>query len=191
LELPANPGKGEPCQFDYNTISDVILHLRYTAREGGGLLRKEAVKNVATTIEAAHAAGSVRLFSVRYEFPSEWAKFQGQTPRANQRFELALSLREEHYPFWSQGRLESVARVDLLARSTRNPIPGSLDVFDEADQNDATGRKDTLARDAGLANLLVGKLTNIGLPSSPVSELKFYLEDREIGDLWVAVTWGK
>jgi len=191
LELPANPGKGEPCQFDYNTISDVILHLRYTAREGGGLLRKEAVKNVATTIEAAHAAGSVRLFSVRYEFPSEWAKFQGQTPRANQRFELALSLREEHYPFWSQGRLESVARVDLLARSTRNPIPGSLDVFDKADQNDATGRKDTLARDAGLANLLVGKLTNIGLPSSPVSELKFYLEDREIGDLWVAVTWGK
>ena len=133
----------------------------------------------------------MRLFSVRHEFPSEWAKFQGQTPGANQRFELALNLREEHYPFWSQVRLSSVLRVDLFARSTKDPVPGSLDVFDKADQNDATGKKDTLAKDAALDNLLVGKLTNIGLPSSPVSEVKFFLEDREIGDLWVAVTWGK
>lgn len=191
LELPANPSKKDPAQFDYKTISDVILHLRYTAREGGGLLRKEAVKNVATTIEAAQAAGSVRLFSVRHEFPTEWAKFQGHTPGANQRFELALNLREEHYPFWSQGRLESVTRVDLLARSTKDPVPGSLDIFDRADQNDATGKKDTLAKDAALDNLLVGKLTNIGLPSSPVGEVKFFFEEREISDLWVAVTWGK
>jgi hypothetical protein len=33
LELPA-----EFRQFDYNTISDVILHVRYTARQGGSLL---------------------------------------------------------------------------------------------------------------------------------------------------------
>jgi hypothetical protein len=190
LELPANPSKGDPRQFDYNTISDVILHLRYTAREGGGLLRKEAVKNVATTIEAAQAAGSVRLFSVRHEFPSEWAKFQGQTPGVNQRFELALNLRPEHYPFWSQGRLNRVPRVDLLARSTRDPVPGSLDVFDKAAKND-TVKKATLAKDAALENLLVGKLTEISLPSSPDSEVKFFFEDREIGDLWVAVTWGQ
>lgn len=191
LELPANPSKKDPAQFDYNTISDAILHIRYTAREGGGLLRKEAVKNVATTIEAAQAAGSVRLFSVRHEFPTEWAKFQGQTPGANQRFELVLNLREEHYPFWSQGHLNSVLRVNLLARSTKDPVPGSLVVFDKADQNDATGKKDTLAKDAALDNLLVGKLTEISLPSSPVSEVKFFVEDRKIGDLWVAVTWGK
>ncbi len=40
LELPADPSKGDPAQFDYNTISDVILHIRYTAREGGALLRR-------------------------------------------------------------------------------------------------------------------------------------------------------
>src|SRR5262249_8071213 len=48
LELPANPSKNEPRQFDYETISDVILHLRYTAREGGGLLRNGAIANLAT-----------------------------------------------------------------------------------------------------------------------------------------------
>src|SRR5262249_52053178 len=31
LQLPANPSAGDPCLFDYNTISDIILHFRYTA----------------------------------------------------------------------------------------------------------------------------------------------------------------
>ena len=91
LELPANPSKGDPRQFDYDTISDVILHIRYTAREGGGLLRKGAMDNLKTAIDEAQAAGSVRLFSVRHEFPTEWAKFQSQTPAPDQRFELALN----------------------------------------------------------------------------------------------------
>lgn len=191
LELPANPSKKDPAQFDYNTISDVILHIRYTAREGGGLLRKEAVKNVATTIEAAQAAGSVRLFSVRHEFPTEWAKFQGQTPGANQRFELALNLREEHYPFWSQGRLNSVLRVDLLARSTKDPIPASLDVYDKVNDQPAAAKKDTLAKDPALGNLLVGKLSNIAVPTNPVGELKLFFDDKTMEDLWITVTWSK
>ncbi|MEQ1742475.1 MAG: neuraminidase-like domain-containing protein [Candidatus Nitrotoga sp.] len=186
LELPADVR-----QFDYNTISDVILHIRYTAREGGELLRNGAVANLAAGIEAATVAGSVRLFSVRHEFPTEWAKFQSQASIPGQRFELAITLRPEHYPFWSQGRLNSVLRVELLARSTQNPAPGSLDIFDKADQNDATGKKDTLAKDAAFANLLVGELTQIGLPASPVSEVKIFFVAREIGELWVAVKWGQ
>ena len=30
-------------QFDYSTISDVILHVRYTAEENGGLFKEGAV----------------------------------------------------------------------------------------------------------------------------------------------------
>lgn len=76
LELPAHPSKNEPSQFDYETISGVILHFRYTVREGGTLLRREAVKNLNAAIEAAQAIGSLRLFSIRHEFPTEWAKFK-------------------------------------------------------------------------------------------------------------------
>ena len=130
LELPADPSKNDPAQFDYQTISDVILHMRYTARQGGGLLRKAATENLKTAIADAQNAGTVRLFSVRHEFPGEWAQFQGQAASANGRFRLALKLRPEHYPFWSQGRLGTVARVDLLARSSKKPVPGTLDVFD-------------------------------------------------------------
>jgi hypothetical protein len=142
--------------------------------------------NLKTLIEEAQAIGSVRLFSIRHEFPSEWAKFQGQEPRANQRFALALNLRAEHYPYWSLGRLKSVKRVDILARSTNS----RLDIFDKIDQNDAMVKKDSLAEDTTLGNLLVGKLTNIALPTSPVGKFQIFLEDKAMEDLWIAVTWG-
>lgn len=189
LELPANPSKKDPAQFDYKTISDVILHLRYTAREGGGLLRNGATANVKELIKDAQAVGSVRLFSVRHEFPTEWAKFQSQTPAANQRFELVLNLRAEHYPFWSQGRLNSVARVDMLAASTQAPVPGSMDVFENADKND-NAKKGTLSKDAAFGNLLRGPLTT-GLPAKPVGELKLFFNANSMSDLWVVVTWSE
>ena len=106
LELPANPSKGDPQQFDYDTISDVILHIRYTAREGGALLRKGAIETIKELIDAAQASGSVRLFSVRHEFPTEWARFQSQTPAANQRFELALKLHRRALPVLEPGTPE-------------------------------------------------------------------------------------
>lgn len=45
LVLPAS-STTDPGQFDYGTISDVILHLRYTARDGGPLLRDAAVSSL-------------------------------------------------------------------------------------------------------------------------------------------------
>jgi hypothetical protein len=187
LELPADVR-----QFDYDTISDVILHIRYTAREGGGLLRKGAVDNLTAAIEASQAAGSIRLFSVRHEFPSEWAKFLGQVPGAGDRNELAIKLRQAHYPFWSQGRLKSVTRVDILARSTEDSAPTSLDVFDKASGLPPATKKDTLNKDPALGDLLVGKLTSgetgIALPK-PEGELKLIFAGKAISDLWIAVTW--
>jgi hypothetical protein len=189
LELPGNPSRSDPVQFDYETISDVILHIRYTAREGGALLRRAAISNIKTLIDDAKAAGSVRMFSVRQEFPNEWAKFNTQTPGANQRFLLELGLRAEHYPFWSQGRLTSVTRVDVLARSSKAVAPASVDVFDRADKADAATKHDTLAKDVGMGNLLIGKFTGMALPATPVEDVKLYFNDNEVADLWIAVTW--
>ena len=49
-------------QFDYDTITDVILHMRYTAREGGGLLRKEAI---AEAIARGYAEG-IKAYFAKY-----------------------------------------------------------------------------------------------------------------------------
>jgi hypothetical protein len=172
LELPADVR-----QFDYDTISDVILHIRYTAREGGGLIRKGAV-------EEAQAVGSVRLFSVRHEFPTEWARFRSvQLDAATPVAELTLNLGEQHYPFWSQGRLEAVKRVDLFAKTAKN----SMEI---TDQPEGAGNKDTLVKNTSLGNLRAGKLTNIPLPT-PTGKFTLYFNDNSMEDLWLALAWGK
>ncbi|HYI12533.1 MAG TPA: insecticidal toxin protein [Thermoanaerobaculia bacterium] len=183
LTLPANPGRGEPAQFDYDTISDVVLHVRYTAREGGGLLRSGAIANTA----AVRAAGTVRLLSVRHEFPTEWAKFRGHTPPSDERFELTLDLRREHYPFWAANGLKRLTRVDVLVRSAQNPMPNTIQV---ADGNDATAKTDPLAKDSSLGNLLVGTLANVR-PSEPLGKVKLFFDTNAMADLWIAVTWGE
>ncbi|MCC6916288.1 hypothetical protein [Nitrosomonas sp.] len=185
LQLPANPGKGDPVQFDYGTISDVILHIRYTAREGGALLRNSALTYINELISEAQAPGTLRLFSARQEFPAEWARFQSQN---DQPFKLLINLHEEHYPFWSKGRLNGVARMDILVRSTANPSPGSIEITVQSDRN-SDAKKITLAKDLSLGNLLVGKLPDDVLPSLPTGKLEFACNKKIIDDLWFGITW--
>lgn len=91
LELPS-----ELRQFDYDTIADVILHLRYTAREAGGLLRAAVVDNLKTKIDTAQAPGSLRLLSLRRDFPTEWARFKRAPAQTS---ELNIKIRQEHFPY--------------------------------------------------------------------------------------------
>jgi hypothetical protein len=69
--------------FDYTTISDVILHVRYTARAGGDQLATQATKELTGNL-APPASGPTSgtttvsqalLFCLRYDFPTEWANF--------------------------------------------------------------------------------------------------------------------
>ncbi|MBK9316761.1 MAG: hypothetical protein IPM55_21325 [Acidobacteria bacterium] len=197
LELPANPSKGDPCQFDYDTITDVILHLRYTAREGGGLLRNRAIADLTARTEEAQSVGSVRMFSVRHEFSTEWAKLKSiKISGATKAAELTLKLREEHYPFWSRSRVEVAKRVDLFAgesKDTKNEIEFSS-MLDNAGDLDSTV-KDKLVKDPAFPGLRVGKLDKVPLPkpihSAPEEVFTMYFNDNSMEELWIALTWGK
>ena len=185
LELPGDPSSGDPLQFDYDTISDIIIHIRYMAREGGGLLKSGAIAHLKDQIDLAQTVGSIRLFSIRDEFLTEWAKFksiniEGTTTTA----ELKLDLRAEHYPFWSQGRLEAVKRIDFFAKTAKNTVEISTKI-------EGTEYKDTLVKDQSLGDLRTATLTNIPLPSSPISPLTLNFNDNSMEDMWLALTWGK
>jgi len=188
LELPANPSKKDPAQFDYNTITDVILHMRYTARNGGGLLRNGAIANLKNLIAAGESVGSMRLFSVRHEFPAEWARFTTKVPPAKGRYELKLNLRPEHYPFWSQGRVKVVTRVDVLAVSKATPSPASIDIADKADKNDVNAKVDSLTKDVSMGGLLVARFQKIALPA-PEGDFTLFVDVNSLNDLWIGLTW--
>jgi hypothetical protein len=175
LQLPTLP------QFDYQTIADIILHMRYTAREGGALLAKGAANILQTALAEAQAVGSVRLFSIRHEFPTAWAKFKNiQLAGAITRAELALTLRAEHYPFWSQGLPITLHQVTFFAQTTSSVT-----------LSDSTGtQKDPLVLDTTL-NLRVAPLHNIQPLPAALGTFTIYLDNNSLDDLWLAVTWGQ
>jgi hypothetical protein len=96
--------------FDYMTISDVILHLRYTARSGGGALAAQASKELAMMLDTAGQSGQAVMLNLRYDFPAEWATFVNGT--AN----FAATLTRERFPYIVQGAAKlTVDAVRLYA----------------------------------------------------------------------------
>ena len=69
-------------QFDYNTISDVIMQVKYTAREGGDALKTNAsdnlINNINQILVSLKDTGLMQLFSLKHEFPTEWYAFLNQ-----------------------------------------------------------------------------------------------------------------
>jgi hypothetical protein len=182
LELPSDLR-----QFDYETISDVILHIRYTAREGGGLLRSAAVANLKDLIDEAQPAGSVRLFSLRHEFSTEWAKFKNvKVPGSANTADLTLELRQEHFPFWSLDSLEAVKRADLFAK----PAKSTKATIEVSYKDPPTGTKDNLVKDASLNSLRAGKLSHFPV-ATPLGKFTLSLNDNSMENLWLALAWGK
>lgn len=138
LELPAV----EP-QFDYRTISDVILHVRYTAVDGGAGLRKVASEQLGRTIATAASSGHV-LLDLRNEFASSWATVVGAAASApNAQHVMMLPRMESALPFYLRSRVSSITatKVSILSDAELPPVTLSGDpagkTNPQADQPDA------------------------------------------------------
>jgi len=191
LELPANPMNDDPAQFDYATISDVVLHLRYTARPGGSALRHGAVAELRRLIGEASAPGSVRLFSARHDFPDAWARFVGSTASATDRLRLSLPLSPQLYPFWSRDALGSVHALALLAQPSKGAATDKHDkVYEKGNRTDAAVAAN-LTKQREFGNLSCGAFTSANFPATPDSgSLEWFFDGNQFDDIWIAVTWG-
>lgn len=95
-DLPSNnPDSdfGNPLrQFDYDTVSDAILHIKYTAREDAGPFKNGAITHLRTYMYQDGARPSLRMFNLRQEFPTQWHRFLKPTnPDEGNVFELKMS----------------------------------------------------------------------------------------------------
>ncbi|OLE54053.1 MAG: hypothetical protein AUG51_10120 [Acidobacteria bacterium 13_1_20CM_3_53_8] len=86
--------------FDFETISDVIITLNYTAREGGELLRAAA----RAAVLAGPHTNLLRLFSARHEFPFEWHGFLSGTNASGIQSMLIDLTQPERFPFRFKGK---------------------------------------------------------------------------------------
>jgi hypothetical protein len=145
--------------FDFETISDVVINLRYTARDGGAALATVAKQAASlpkpATQPPANGNGAAfpdqsnlaRFFSLRHEFPTDWYKFLNP-PASDSVQTMTLSLTRERFPFQYRGKKINVSGIDLMLKfkdiedaqrfTTGTPLgdfaagqgsPGSLSVY--------------------------------------------------------------
>jgi hypothetical protein len=112
LDLPPDTNA-----FDLDTLTDAILHLRYTATEGGEPMAVAA----RATASGAPTRSSAFLVRLDHAFAADWAGLVGP-PAAGQDQALAFRIGKDRLPYLDRGREVSVTRVVLLATEA----PGDL-----------------------------------------------------------------
>jgi len=112
--------------FDFDTITDVILKLSYTARDGGELLRRAALEAAILPGPAEQPAPGAeldapaqptlqRMFSLRHEFADAWRRFLHPSP-AGPSQKLQLALGPERFPYRFRGRAPTVKGMGLFLK---------------------------------------------------------------------------
>ena len=91
--------------FDYDTISDLVIHVRYTARDGGELLAKSSqdalVDQLNTLARGQEEEGGLLTVSpIRQDFATEWRAAISSNADAQ------LQLTELLFPFMFRGRVK-------------------------------------------------------------------------------------
>jgi hypothetical protein len=162
--------------FDYDTISDVVLHVRYTTRDGGEALKAQVLQELTATVNQMSLAesrrGLYRWFSLKHEFPTEWYRFLNAAEADSGDHVQTFALVQERFPYLFRGRRVRITGVHLIAL----PANGALAPFDiyltpaNAAPND-TNDKLTLEPDPLLNGLLHKVKTYQG-------------QEKELGDGW-------
>ena len=132
--------------FDFETITDVILNLRYTARNGGDALNERRQDPAALRLPpsagystAPPAGGTpavfpknqinlLRYFSLRHEYPTEWYKFlHPPTGGTAASASMQINLGRERFPFQYRRSTITINQAEIIVvPKTAAPSSGSV-----------------------------------------------------------------
>jgi hypothetical protein len=122
LELPATVRP-----FDYDTISDVIVHISYTAKDDGRF-KDEVEANLANRFtELAEGEGLIRIFSLKHEFPG--ALHRLFHPQDGTRPAVEITLEKRHFPFFLHNRALTVDQERIILKPQEGQVL-DLDTLD-------------------------------------------------------------
>jgi len=113
LEVPAASN-----EIDLASVGDVVLHLHYTAVDGGDALKQVVQAANAASLPTSGAA----LFSARNDFGASgstgtpWDRFIS-TPATSADQSLVLNLTPGRFPSWTRGKNITVTAISILAVS--------------------------------------------------------------------------
>lgn len=102
LKLPNNLRS-----FDYNTITDAIMHINYTAEYDEGF-RTAVEDSITSELDKINDNGGlIRVLSLKHEFPNEW--YHALNGDGN----MILEIRQEHFPFFAKRNSFAIDGLEL------------------------------------------------------------------------------
>ena len=123
-------------EIDLSSVGDVVLHLFYTAVDGGDLLKQTAQANNAANLPTS----GIKVFSALNDFAAPaptaanqfpvtpWTAFLGTPPAATDQT-LTLAISPSKFPAWTRGKTCSVTGITVVAVSWN---PGTFVVEPQA-----------------------------------------------------------
>ncbi|MDZ4823623.1 MAG: hypothetical protein SH856_09200 [Flavobacteriales bacterium] len=118
LELPI-----EIRQFDYNSISDVIMHVKYTAREGGAILKEAintALKGKLDQIQQGLKQEGLHLaIDIKHDMPNEWNLLK--------KGPIEFKIETSRLPYIAQSLKATIENVIFIAKTSTNTVKISIE----------------------------------------------------------------
>ena len=99
-------------EIDLSTVGDVVLHLYYTALDGGGAFQHAVQDNNAANVPTS----GVRIFSAQNDFQSAWQAFLAPANAPASQV-LTVSISPVKFPAWTRGKTISVTSLTVLTIS--------------------------------------------------------------------------
>ena len=117
--------------FDYSTITDLVLHIRYTARDGGELLATKARQSLtdrlnALTHDGLPQPGLVQILSVRTDYAYAWQQFKDSHAK------LVFQLTDQQFPYLFTGQVTPQSAALVWEGDSPGIILAQSDVDDGA-----------------------------------------------------------
>jgi hypothetical protein len=125
--------------FDYSTISDVILHVRYTARQG---VEPGSVNEALNALFSDPPPQLALLFSLRHDFPTEWSAFVNSTAA------FTATIRKDFFPYFTQGKTIHITNLELYAQDVSRHRPATTPAATTAAPFDLAVAQDSFAVNA-------------------------------------------
>jgi len=120
LELPS-----QVRQFNYDTISDVILHVKYTAREGGSTLHGLAEGSLKDRLDAIkqqlNQTGLHLALKMKQDMPNEWLLLKSGGS-------VNLKIDQSRLPYMAQTMAAAIDDVMLVASVKNNPASFTVNI---------------------------------------------------------------
>jgi len=150
--------------FDYDTISDVVFHINYTAKAGDLQFKTSIQNNLKASLNSLTQAGEClyRLFSLKHEFVNDWFKFISAEDSTAE-----INISSDSFMFMFRNKTIKVERMELILvvkdeiQANNTEYANVLSQTLQRVKPDNTSEAIVLSNSTGLGNLPSGEIPGV------------------------------